>query len=120
MNEKIKTWATKKAIKILATKEELKVEQVKIVKLQEFDSRYFCGKSHFGNYGAQNYLDFGPIFRYVKNIGNTDHISACKSKGLSDESIKLPATSDNTLAPSLNYVSTGIRMKFNDSIFKTR
>ena len=34
-----------------------------------------------------------------------------KSKGLSDESIKPPATSDNSLAPSLNYkgVKTGIK-----------
>ena len=30
----------------LATKAELKEEQDKIIKLQAFDSSYFCGKSH--------------------------------------------------------------------------
>ena len=34
-------------ITTLKTKAELKAEQDKIVKLQAFDSSYFCGKSHF-------------------------------------------------------------------------
>ena len=35
-----------------------------------------------------------------------------KSKGLSDESIKPPATSDNSLAPSLCYTGVIARIKF--------
>ena len=34
-------------ITTLKTKAELKAEQDKIVKLQAFDSSYFCGKSYF-------------------------------------------------------------------------
>ena len=53
-----------------------------------------------------------------KKIGNTDHISAWKSKGLSDESIKPPSTSDNSLAPSLSYIGTRKRVKFVGSCLK--
>ena len=53
-----------------------------------------------------------------KNFGNTDHILVCNSKGLSDESIKSPATSDKSLLPSLNYIGTKKRGKFNVSSLK--
>ena len=36
--------------------------------------------------------------KYFTMITNTDHISSWKSKGLSNESIKPPTTSDNSLA----------------------
>ena len=42
--------------------------------------------------------------RYLKTIGNTDGILSWKSKGLSDENIKPPTTSDNSLAPALSYI----------------
>ena len=45
-------------------------------------------------------------------ITNTDHISSWKSKGLSNESIKPHTTSDNSLAPALNYHCNKIRVKF--------
>ena len=48
----------------------------------------------------------------LKKIGNSNHIIAWKSKGLSDESIKLPATSDNSFASSLDYISIKTRVKF--------
>ena len=35
-------------------------------------------------------------------VTSTDYISSWKSKGLSNESIKPPATSDNSLNPALN------------------
>ena len=41
------------------------------------------------------------MLRYFKKIANRDYISAWKSKRLSDESIKPPAVSDNSLAPPL-------------------
>ena len=45
---------------------ELKAEQDKITKLQEFEPTYFRGKSHFENDGVQNYLVFQVMRRYVK------------------------------------------------------
>ena len=72
-------------------------------KLQKLDLSYFHGKSHFEEDGAQNYLVFQPINRYFKHIGNR------KSKGLSDETINPPATSDNSLNPLIDYVDDKIR-----------
>ena len=58
------------------------------------------------------------MYRYCKKIGNTDHIPSWKSKGLSDESIKPPATSNNNLAPLLNYIGIKTRVKFDGSCLK--
>ena len=65
------------------------------------DSSFLHGKSHFEDNGTENYLVFQPVHRYFKNIANSDHISAWKSKGLSDESIKRSPVSNNSLAPAL-------------------
>ena len=48
-------------------------------------------------------------------ITNTDYISSWKSEGLSAESIKPPATSDNSLTPALSYYGTKTRVKFTGS-----
>ena len=61
---------------------------------------------------------FQSAYRYFKKIANTDHISVWESKGLSDESIKPPATSNNSLAPSLNYIGVRSRIKFDSHCFK--
>ena len=103
---------------ILPAKAEVKAERDKISKLQAFGSSYFPGKSHFEDDGTQSYLVFQPICRYFKTIGNTDHISSWKSKGLIDESIKLLAASNNSLALSLSYVGTKIRERFDGSCLK--
>ena len=87
-------------------------------KLKTFDSSYFIGKSYFEEDGTQNYLVFQPISRYFKIITNTDYVSLCKSKGLSDESITPPTTSDNIFTPALSYYSTKIRLKFTGSGLK--
>ena len=52
------------------------------------------------------------MYRYFKVIANTRYISSWKSKGLSDESIKPPATSDNSLTSLINYLGDKIRLKF--------
>ena len=52
------------------------------------------------------------MYRYFKKIGNIHHISERKSKELSDESYNAPATSGNSLAPSLNYIGTKTRITF--------
>ena len=78
---------------------------------------HFRGKSHFKEDGTQNYFVFQPINKYFK-ISNSDHISEWKSKRLSDEVIKPPATSDNSLAQALNYVGNKIRVKLDESCLK--
>ena len=42
---------------------------------------------------------------YFKKIGNTNRISSWKFKGMSDEIIKSPTTSDNSLAQALSYIA---------------
>ena len=51
-------------------------------------------------------------------ITNTDYISPWKPKGLSAESVKPPTTSENSLAPALNYYGTKTRVKFTGSCLK--
>ena len=51
----------------------------------------------------------------MNTINNTNYILSWKSKGLSAESIKPPATSDNSLTPELNYYGTKARVNFNGS-----
>ena len=87
-------------------------------KLQTFDSSYFRGENHLENDGTQNYLVFRSKNKYFKKIRDTNHISEWKSKGLSDEVIKPPATSDNSLASALNYVGNKIRVKFDGGCLK--
>ena len=61
---------------------------------------------------------FQPIYRSFKKVGNSDHISACDSKGFSDESIRSPATTDDSFAPSLNQIVFPIRIKFDGQCLK--
>ena len=49
---------------------------------------------------------------------NIDYILSWKSKGLFAESFELPAASDNSLNPTLNYYGTKIRVKFTGSCSK--
>ena len=51
-------------------------------------------------------------------IANAKYISLWKSKGLSDKSIKLPATFDNSLTLLIDNLGTKIRLKFNGSILR--
>ena len=103
---------------VLATKAELKAEQDEIIKLQAFDSSCFHDKSHFKDNGTQNYLVLQRMYRYFKKFDSGNHISVGKSKGLSDESIKPSAASDNSLASSLNYIGTKRRVKFEGQCLK--
>ena len=83
-------------------------------KLKTFDSTSLIGKSH----GTQNDSVFQPMYRYLKKIGNTDQILSWKSKGLSDETIKPPTTSDNSIAPALSYYRSKTIAKFTGSCLK--
>ena len=100
-------------IAVYKTKNESFENELK--KLKTFYSSYFIGKSHFEEDGTENYLVFQPIHRYLKVIANAKYISEWKSKGLSDESIKPPSTSDNSLFPLIDYLGTKIRLKLTGS-----
>ena len=62
--------------KITQNKSKLLLVENILNKLKNFDSSYFIRKSHFGEYGTQNYLVFQPMYRYFKVITNTDCISS--------------------------------------------
>ena len=51
-------------------------------------------------------------------MSNTKYISEWKSKRLSDENIKPPSTSDNSLSPLTDYLGNKIRLKFNEGCLK--
>ena len=91
-------------------------------KLKTFDSSYFIGKSHFEEDGTQSYLVFQPIIRYFKInavINVADYVLSWQSKGLSAEAIEPPATSDNSLIPTISYYyASKIRVKFTRSCLK--
>ena len=90
-------------------------------KLKTFYSSYFRGKSHFEDDGTQNWLVFQPIHRYFKRASDNPRvILSWKSKGLSDESINGPTTSDKLLDPSLDFVGTKARLKFSGDCLKQK
>ena len=51
-------------------------------------------------------------------IPSTDYVSSLKSKGLYAETIKPPATSDNSLTPALSCYGTKTKVKFYGSCLK--
>ena len=87
--------------KITANKLKSLIVENELKKLKTFDSSYFFGKTHFEEDGTQNCLVFQPMNKYFKVIADKKYVSSWKSKGLSNESIKPPATSDNSLTPLL-------------------
>ena len=58
------------------------------------------------------------MYRYFKVIVNAKNISEWKSKGLSDESIKPPSTSDTSLSPLINDLYNKVRLKFDGGCLK--
>ena len=87
-------------------------------KLKTFDLSYFIGKSHFDEDGAQNYLVFQSILKYFTL--NSNWITKWKSKGLSNESLEVVSTSDNTLTPSVNYYGDKARLRFTGSVLQQK
>ena len=68
--------------------------------LKTLDLSYYNGKSYFEEDGTPNYLIFQPLNKYFKvGDGNLYYVLSWTSKGLSNESIKPPTTSDNSLTP---------------------
>ena len=87
-------------------------------KLKIFYSSYFIAKIHFEADSTQNYLVLQPIKKCFKVITNSNYVSSWKTKGFSAKAIKPPATSDNSLTPTLSYYGTKTRVKFNGSCLK--
>ena len=89
-----------------------------VKKLQEYDSSYYRGKKYFDERdGEQNYLVFLPMRKYFKlnSVVNViDRVLSWKSKGISNESIKPPTTSDNSLNQKLSYYGTKTRVRFTE------
>ena len=57
---------------------------------------------------------FQTVYRYFKTVSaNDSNVLSWKSKGLSDESIRPPTTSNKIFNPLVDYVGTKIRVKFN-------
>ena len=57
-------------------------------------------------------------FKLNSVAGAADYILSWQSKGLSNESIKPPTTTNNSLIPELNYYGTKTRVKFTRSCLK--
>ena len=93
-----------------------------IKKLQAYDLSYFRGKQYFDEGDdKQNYLVFLPLSKYFKLntiVGVIHRFLSWQSKGLSNESIKPPISSDNSLNPRLSYNGTKIRVQFTESCLK--
>ena len=90
-------------------------------KLKAFHSIYFIGKSHFEEFGVQNYLVTQPIERYFKkiaSISNGSYIYYWKSKGLYDEKVNYIKTSDCRITPNLSYYRTKTRLEFDGTCLK--
>ena len=83
---------------------------------------YFKGKQYFDEgSGKQNYLVFLTMRKYFKLnsvINFVDHVLSWRSKGISNESIKPPTTSNYILNPRLNYYATKTRVQFTGSCLK--
>ena len=60
----------------------------------------------------------GKYFKLNSVVGVIDHVLSWQSKGLSNESIKPPTTSNNSLTLGLNYYGTKIKIKFTGSCLK--
>ena len=78
----------------------------------------FHRKKPFDEDGAQNYLVFQTMLEYF--MLNSKWITKWKSKGLSNESLEVVSTSDNTLIPSVNYYGDKVRLKFTGSVLQQK
>ena len=90
--------------------------------LQAYDLSYFKGKQYFGEgSGKKKFLVFLPLRKYFKLnsvVSVTDYVLSWQSKGLSNASIKLHATPNDSLSLKLSYYGTKIRVQFTKSCLK--
>ena len=90
--------------------------------LNDNDLSYYSGKQYSDEGSSkQNYLVFLPLRKYFKLnsvAGTADYVLSWQSKGLSNERIKPPTTTNNSLTPELNYYDTKTKIKFTRSCLK--
>ena len=90
--------------------------------LNDNDLSYYRDKQYFDEgSGKQNYLVFLPMRKYFKLnsvVDTVDYVLLWQSKGLSNESIKPPTTTNSSLTPELNYYGTKTKIKFTGSCLK--
>ena len=60
----------------------------------------------------------GKYFKLNSVVGVIDRVLSWQSKGISNESIKPPTTSNNSLNPTLSYNDTKIKVQFTGSCLK--
>ena len=87
--------------------------------LNDKDLSYYRGKQYFDEGSSkQSYLVFLPLRKHFKLnsvVNAADYILSWQSKGLSNEIIKPPTTTNSSLTPELNYYGTKTRVKFTRS-----
>ena len=90
--------------------------------LNDNNLSYYRGKQYFDEgRGKQNCLVFLPIGKYFELnsiVGVIDRVLSWQSKGISNESIKPPTTSNNSLNPRLSYNDTKIKVQITGSCLK--
>ena len=90
--------------------------------LNDNDLSYYHGKQFFveGD-GKKKSLVFLPMRKYFKLnsvAGVADYVLSWQLKGLSNESIKPPTTTNNSVTPELNYYGPKTKIKFTRSCLK--
>ena len=91
-------------------------------KLQAYDLSHLRSKKYFDERdGKQNCLVFLPMrkhFKIITVVNAIDHVLSWQSKGISNERIKPPTTSDKSLNPKLSYYGAKINVQFIRSFLK--
>ena len=107
--------------KVIITQKLLRLKII-LKKIGAYDTEYYSRKKYFDEEdGKQNYLVFLPkrkSFKLSSVAFIVDRVLPWQSKGLSNESIKPSATSNNSLNPKLNYYGTKTRVQFVGSCLK--
>ena len=77
-------------------------------------------ENYFDDDGSHSYLIFQPVFEYFQIFSSiVCKMLGWKSKGLSQENITTPATSDNSFTPKLTYNhNSKIAVKFEGNCVK--
>ena len=63
----------------------------------------FISQSYFINDGSQLYLILQPLCYTLKRLSDTENVVSWKSKILSTEKLTTPATTIDSLSPSINW-----------------
>ena len=89
-----------------------------VKKAKNFWFESFCWQKSLWRRWYTKLFSISATEQISKIIANKKKISLLKSKGLSDETIKPPATSDNSLTPLIGYLGSKTRITFTGSCLK--